>query len=110
VQGDLDERFYAVLKKESSWKATINYWYEVINYLRPFAIRKSISIPLNQYAMFQSYFKIGYRNLFRNKGYSSINIGGLAIGMAVAVLIGLWIHDELSFDKYHANYDRLTQV
>lgn len=60
--------------------------------------------------MFKSYFKSAWRNLRNNKGYSAINIGGLAIGMAVAVLIGLWIYDELSFNKYHNNYDRIAQV
>ena len=60
--------------------------------------------------MFRSYFKIGWRNLFKEKGYSFINIGGLAAGMAVAVLIGLWIYDELSFNKYHKNYDSIARV
>jgi predicted permease len=60
--------------------------------------------------MFKNYFKTAWRNLIKNKGYSAINIGGLAVGMAVAMLIGLWVHDELSFDKYHANYDRIAQV
>ena len=60
--------------------------------------------------MFRSYFKIGWRNLFKEKGYSLINIGGLAAGMAVAVLIGLWIYDELSFNKYHQNYDSIARV
>lgn len=59
--------------------------------------------------MFQSYFKIGWRNLLKNKGYSLINIGGLALGMAVAILIGLWVYDELSYNKYHKNYDRIAQ-
>jgi putative ABC transport system permease protein len=60
--------------------------------------------------MFRSYFKIALRNLIKNKGYSFINIAGLAAGMAVALLIGLWIWDELTFNKYHKNYDRLAQV
>src|SRR5260221_6955840 len=60
--------------------------------------------------MLKRYFKIGWRNLLRNKGYSLINIGGLAIGMAVAMLIGLWGDDELSFNKYHENYDSIVQL
>ncbi|HMU09024.1 MAG TPA: ABC transporter permease, partial [Ferruginibacter sp.] len=60
--------------------------------------------------MIKNYFKIAWRNLLKSKGYSAINIGGLAVGMAVAMLIGLWVHDELSFDKYHKNYDRIAQV
>ena len=58
--------------------------------------------------MIKNYFKIAWRNLIKNKASSFINIGGLAVGMAVAMLIGLWIWDELSFDKYHQNYDRVA--
>ena len=60
--------------------------------------------------MIKNYFKVAWRNLVKSKGYSAINIGGLAVGMAVAMLIGLWVYDELTFDKYHKNYDRIAQV
>src|SRR4051812_25657277 len=60
--------------------------------------------------MLKSYLKIASRHLVKNKVYSFINIGGLAVGMAVAVLIGLWVKDELAFDKYHKNYDSIAQV
>jgi putative ABC transport system permease protein len=60
--------------------------------------------------MIKSYFKIAFRNLTKNKVYSFINIGGLAVGMAVAILIGLWIYDELSFDRNYKNHDRIAQV
>lgn len=60
--------------------------------------------------MIRNYFKIALRSLTRSKGYSAINVGGLAVGMAVAMLIGLWVYDELSFNRYHQNYDRIAQV
>jgi putative ABC transport system permease protein len=60
--------------------------------------------------MFKNYFKIAWRNLARNKITLFINIGGLAVGMAVAMLIGLWIWDEISFDKYNKNYDNIAQL
>jgi putative ABC transport system permease protein len=60
--------------------------------------------------MILNYFKIAWRNIINSKGYSAINIGGLAVGMSVAILIGLWIWDELSFDTYHPNYNRIMQV
>lgn len=60
--------------------------------------------------MIKNYFKIAWRNLLKNKSYSAINIGGLAVGMSVAMLIGFWIYDELSWNKYHANYDKIAQV
>lgn len=60
--------------------------------------------------MLKNYFKIAWRNLVKSKIYSFINIGGLAVGMAVAILIGLWIYDEVSFNKYYKNYDRIGQL
>jgi putative ABC transport system permease protein len=60
--------------------------------------------------MIKNFLKIAWRNLIKNKASSLINIGGLAVGMAVAMLIGLWIWDELSFDKYHQNYERIGQL
>src|SRR6478736_9816793 len=60
--------------------------------------------------MIKNYLLTAWRNLIKGKGYSLINIGGLSVGMAVAILIGLWIYDEVVYDKYHQNYDRIAQV
>jgi len=60
--------------------------------------------------MLKSYFKIALRNLHKNKTHSFLNIADLSVGMAVAMLIGLWIWNELSFDRYHENYNRIAQV
>jgi len=57
-----------------------------------------------------NYLKIALRRIKRQKGYSFINIFGLAIGMACCILIVLWIQNELSFDKFHANKDRLFRI
>lgn len=60
--------------------------------------------------MLKNYFTIAFRNLVKNKAHAFINIAGLAAGMSVALLIGLWIWDELSFNKYHRNYDRIARI
>jgi putative ABC transport system permease protein len=60
--------------------------------------------------MLKNYFKIAWRNLTKNKVYSTLNIVGLSIGMAVAMLIALWIWDEVSYNKEFANYDRIVRV
>ena len=60
--------------------------------------------------MLKNFLKTAWRNLMRNKGYSAINIGGLAAGMAVALAIGLWVYDELSYNTYFKNYNRIAQV
>jgi len=57
--------------------------------------------------MIKNYFKIAFRNLWRNKGFSAINIFGLAIGMASAILILLWIQNEMSHDRFHKKIDRI---
>ena len=110
VLGDLDEKYYATLSKHSINKAKRNYWFQVIHYMRPFAFKFFRSKLLNNNAMFKHNFKVSYRQLLSNKVYSVINIGGLAMGLTVAMLIGLWAQDELSFNKYHKNYDHLYQL
>jgi putative ABC transport system permease protein len=60
--------------------------------------------------MIKNYLKVAWRNLLKNKVHTFINVTGLSVGMAVAILIGLWIWDELSYDRYHQNYDRIVQV
>ncbi|HTE34794.1 MAG TPA: ABC transporter permease, partial [Chryseolinea sp.] len=60
--------------------------------------------------MLKNYITIAWRNIIRTKGTSLINISGLAIGMAVAILIGLWVFDELNFNRSFKNHDRIAQV
>jgi putative ABC transport system permease protein len=59
--------------------------------------------------MISSYLRIAIRHLLKNKGYTFINIAGLATGMAIALLIGLWVRDELSFDHYSTNHSRIAK-
>jgi len=65
---------------------------------------------LNRNVMFKNYLKVAWRNIIKNKSSSVINISGLAVGMAVTILIGLWIFDELSFNKSFKNYNSIGQV
>ena len=60
--------------------------------------------------MLKNYLKVALRNLRRYKTYSFINIFGLAVGIACCLLILLWIQDELSYDKFHKNADRIYRV
>ena len=60
--------------------------------------------------MFKNYFKTAFRNLARNKIYSFINIAGLSLGVACAMLIMLYVKDEVSFDKFHKNVDNIYRV
>ena len=60
--------------------------------------------------MLRNYFKTAWRNLKRNKGFSFINVFGLAVGITCTLLIFLWVRDELAFDKFNKNYDRIYQI
>jgi putative ABC transport system permease protein len=110
VLGDLEEKFHRTVKSRSLFRAKLNYWYQVVNYLRPFAIRKSQFVYINNYAMFQNYFKIGWRNLIKQKMFSLIKIGGFAVGIAACLLIALFINQELSYDMHYANKDRIYRI
>ena len=112
LEGDLDELFRQRVQSMGERKARLRYVRDVVSLLRPFALkRQSRQYPKPARTdMLRNYLKIALRNLAKNKAYSFINIAGLATGMVVAMLIGLWIYDELSFDKYHQNYDRIAQV
>jgi len=60
--------------------------------------------------LIENYYKIAWRSLLRNKGFTAINISGLAIGLASAIVLLLWIRNELSYDQFHKNRDRIYQV
>jgi putative ABC transport system permease protein len=60
--------------------------------------------------MLKTYFKTAWRSLYRNKVYSALNIAGLGIGMAVALLIGLWVKDQYSYDRWLPGYRQAYQV
>lgn len=109
VLGDLEEAFYDSQEEYSTSQAKLMYWFQVLNYLRPFAL-KHISSPQIYPTMISHNIKISYRTLLKNKTFSLINIGGLALGMTVAIFIGLWIFDEYSYNTNHENYDQIVQV
>ena len=125
IQGDMDELFHKRGQRQGYAKARLLYVVDLLLLLHPRIWRRE-STPkfkprYTKYSddskpfflnpiMIRSYLKIAYRNLVKNKAYSAINIGGLAVGMAVAMLIGIWINDELSANKHHKNYETLYQV
>lgn len=114
IQGDLHEEFEYQVKRIGEHRAKWFYWWEVLGFIKPRYIKRKPSKYPKTYlyspTMLRNYFKIALRNLLKHKGYSFINIFGLATGMAVAMLIGLWIYDELSYNKSFQNYERIAQV
>jgi ABC-type antimicrobial peptide transport system permease subunit len=115
VGGDLDELYDYWDARSGRFQATLRYLLNVFSVLPPFVRRRR---KAEQYSgssnlsmiMLSNYFKVARRNLAKNKMYSFINITGLASGMAVAMLIGLWLYDELSFNQSFRNHARIAQV
>src|ERR1700744_775330 len=60
--------------------------------------------------MFRNYLKTAWRNLVKNRFYSVINIAGLTLGLAIGILILLWVQDELSFDTFHKNAKNIYRL
>ncbi|MEM9832520.1 MAG: ABC transporter permease [Bacteroidota bacterium] len=111
IEGDLLELYEERVQDLGRKKANIWFATDVLLLFRPSIIRPfKQHYSLNHTAMYKNYFIIGWRNLLKHKGYSFINISGLAVGMAVAILIGLWIFDELTYNKYYKNYDSIAKV
>lgn len=110
VEGDLLEKFEQKVERTSLHQARLHYWYQVFNYLRPFAVRGNWFSQFMSYAMLQNYLKVAWRNLLRHKMYTFIKIGGFALGIAACLLIALFIQDELNYDNYYENGDRVYRL
>lgn len=102
-----EERFREIGKR----KADLKFIGDVLLLLRPSIIRPTEGYKtLNTYGMYKNYFKIGWRNLLRNKGYSFINIAGLAVGMACCIFTLLYVRHEQSYDRYHDGGERIYRI
>jgi putative ABC transport system permease protein len=113
VQGDLEEEFQYQVQQSGIRKARFDYIRSVLGFMKPFAIKRKSSSPLNSINsmnMLKHYVKIAFRNTLRHKAFSFINVVGLALGMTCCLFIFLWIEDERSVDNFHANGDKLYNV
>lgn len=108
--GDLSERFDRMIQQKS-FKAKIDYWVQVIHYLRPFAIRKKGFHNVTHYAMFQNYFKIGWRNIIKYKAFSATNVFGLSLAMSVCMFVILMLTDQRRYGAFHEKKgDRIYRI
>ena len=110
IEGDLTEVFFKQTEHhplQAKWK----FIWSVMQHFRPEYIKPvNYSMHPMAYDRYKNYFNIGWRHLWRNKGFSFINIFGLAIGMAAFVLIMLYIKDESSYDQHHRDGHRIFRV
>ena len=109
IEGDLMELYGERVKEIGKRKADVRFIADVALLFRPGIIRPYQGYQtVNSTGMYKNYFKTALRNLWKNRGYSAINIMGLAVGMAVTLLIGLWVQRQLSFDDFHENKDNIA--
>ncbi len=119
VQGDLHEVFYKRMAQVGVTRARHEYSWAVLHYLSPFFFKPAPSEPnssvypspsLLNLSMLRNYLTIALRTLAHNKAYSIINVVGLSIGLAAAMLIILYTKDEVSYDRFHANNPNLYRI
>ncbi len=106
AMGDLEEQFYWMEQEYGLFKARLLYWKQIGGAL-PYFIKNAIIWSI---IMFKNYLKTTFRNTTRHRGYSFINLAGLAIGMACTLLILLWVKDELSYDRFHKNGEDIYRI
>jgi putative ABC transport system permease protein len=111
IEGDLLEFYDRRVAELGRTKANLRLFKDVLLLLRPGIIRSAnIDQPLTNNGMFKSYFIMGWRNLWKSKLYSSLNVLGLTFGMVCFLLISLYVYDELTFDTQHAHAERIYRV
>jgi len=106
VIGDFEEQFQQIKTERGLFFATLWYWGQIF-YSLPSLLKNKI---LWSFIMFSNYFKITFRNLLKHRLHSSINILGLATGLAVVILLLLYVQQEMSADKFHQNYQEIFRL
>ena len=111
IEGDLIEGYKKRLNRMSKRKADFKFLVDIILLFRPGIIRRPRSSQrLNRIDMYKNYLTITFRVFSRERLYSLINLSGLAVGFACCIIIYLFISDELSYDKFHNDSDRMYRV
>ena len=104
--GDIEEMYRAVLEEKGGLKAKLWLWAQILRTI-PHAVYNWLYWGL---VMFTNSYKVTVRNFRRQKLYSSINLLGLAVGMACCILILSYVHFEISYDKFHERADRIYRL
>jgi hypothetical protein len=104
--GDFIEIYSTLAEEKGELRARLQFYGYLIRSI-PVYIRDSLYMGAT---MLKNYFKITFRNFFKHKGYSFINILGLAVGIALFILMFLYVHYEFGYDKFNEHYDRIYRI
>ena len=104
--GDIEEIYNLQVLERGRFKANFWFWVQVLRTIPAYLLDSLYW----SYVMFNSYLKITFRNFKRQKAYSIINVTGLAVGMACCICILVYVHYELSYDRFHSNADNIYRL
>jgi putative ABC transport system permease protein len=110
IEGDLIEVYRKRRAKVSKLKADFRFLVDILMLLRPGIIRSFSYQHVNRFTMYKNYLTMTFRVFNRERMYSLINISGLAVGFSCCLLIYLFIADELSYDRFHHDGDRIYRL
>ena len=114
VQGDLHEEFAFQVERLGERRARWWYWREVLGFLKPFALKRKPNEFNQSFSlhpdMLRNYFKIAWRNLWKQRTHTVVNVVGLAVGLAVCLLIAAYVVYERSYDRFNRHYSTLYRV
>ena len=110
IQGDVYELYHRSAKVRSKRIANFLFIWNVFRFFRWSNIKRSKTSSPATYMMYRNYFTVFKRGFVKQKGYSFLNISGLAIGISCFLLISLYIKDEYSFDRMHSKADRIYRI
>ena len=108
--GDLQEIYSDRLAASGQIYARLMYWLDAIHLMKGFASTGLFKTQNNNTMLVRNMFKIALRNALRQKQFTILNIVGLTLGITVCVLIGLYVHDEMTFDNFHTKANRIYRV
>jgi len=106
IIGDFEEFYNEILNESGFLRANLWYWKQALKSIPKFIFNSFYW----SFEMFKSYLKIAIRNIRKSKGYSFINISGLAIGMACSIILLIYIHSELTWDNFHQKAHRIYRL
>ncbi|WP_342085891.1 ABC transporter permease [Dyadobacter sp. OTU695] len=114
LEGDLHELFTQRMRLYGAGHARSRYVRDVFSLARPFAFKKEVSKypppSVSPFDMIRNYFKIALRNMWKNKGFSAMNITGLVAGITACLMILQYVSFELNFDRFNKDFDRIYRV
>ncbi|MEQ9289891.1 MAG: FtsX-like permease family protein [Cyclobacteriaceae bacterium] len=110
ILGDMLELYHRRVIRITKRKADWLFCWNVLLFFQPFTLKKNLKLHSNHTAMLQHHIKITWRTLLKDKLYSSIKIGGFALGIAICLLIALFVKDELGVDRHYENAESIYRI